>query len=176
MIPLRSASFRWLWCSTLASAGAQGLERTATAWLAYEVSGSALAVVATCYLAVAAMSALGAALVWSVRVAPAHAAGTIHPPFRRALGDAARLIVSVPTVRLLSIAGIAAEIFAFSHGTALPVLAREVLAAGPEGLGTLNAAASIGGTAAVVLLSVLPGRVGREPILGAVVALSGVRI
>src|SRR5439155_13710447 len=44
MIPLRSASFRWLWCSTLASAGAQGLERTATAWLAYEVSGSALAV------------------------------------------------------------------------------------------------------------------------------------
>jgi MFS family permease len=294
--PLRSPAFRWLWCATLGSSGAQGLERTATAWLAYEASGSPFAVglvmaarmvpslalglaagtiadrsdrrrqlltiattavplmaavgwlvraggvqvwhvvaisftigclqvfdtparqalvldtvgaeaapnavalnafgarmsaglgafsagvlialsgVATCYLAVAALYVLAAGLVASVRGAPAHAVGTVHAPFRRALADAARLVVDVPTVRLLSIAGIAAEVFAFSHGTALPVLARDVLAAGPEGLGTLNAAASIGGTAAVVLLSVLPGRVRREPILGTVFAIYGASI
>src|SRR5438477_8911719 len=85
MIPLRSAPFRWLWCSTLAAAGAQGLERTATAWLAYEVSGSALAVgpglliafsgVATCYLAVAAVSALGAPVPPDWRARP-----TVPPP------------------------------------------------------------------------------------------------
>jgi hypothetical protein len=48
-----------------------------------------------------------------------------------------------------------------------------VLAAGPEGLGTLNAGASVGGTAAVVLLSLLPGRVRREPVLGAAFLLYG---
>ncbi|HEV8635407.1 MAG TPA: MFS transporter [Chloroflexota bacterium] len=290
--PLRSTAFRWLWCSTLGSAGAQGLERTATAWLALEAGGGLAvglalaaravpslllglaagtladrvdrrrqlvavaaamlpltAVVATfvgvrgvatwyvvalsfalgclqvfdgparqalvldtvpdeaaasafalhafgarlatalgalgagvlipqsgvssCYLAVAGLYVLSAALVAPVRVAPVQPVGFVHPPFRRALLDAARLVIDVPAVRILSVAGITCEIFAFSHGTALPVLARDVLAAGPAGLGTLNAGASVGGTAAVVLLAVLPGRVRREPLLGAAFLLYG---
>src|SRR5437667_8579520 len=44
MTPFRSPAFRWLWCSTLASSSAQGFERTATAWLALEAGGGALAV------------------------------------------------------------------------------------------------------------------------------------
>jgi MFS family permease len=290
--PLRSPAFRWLWCSTLGSAGAQGLERTATAWLALEAGGGfavglALAArtvpslllglaagtladrvdrrrqiaavaaamlplaaavawlvaaggvavwhvvaisfalgclqvfdgparqalvldtvadeaaanafalhafgarlatalgalgagvlipragVPSCYLAVAGLFVLSAGLAALVRVAPAHPAGLVHPPFRRQLLDAARLVVDVPAVRLLSIAGITCEVVGFSHGTALPVLARDALAAGPEGLGALNAGASVGGTAAVVLLSLLPGRVRREPVLGAVFLLYG---
>ena len=38
-----------------------------------------------------------------------------------------------------------AEILGFSHQALLPSLARDILKAGPEGLGTLNAARSIGG-------------------------------
>jgi MFS family permease len=294
--PFRSPAFRWLWCSTLGTASAQGLERTATAWLALEAGGGAFAVglalaartlpslllglaagtiadrsdrrrqlvavagaalpllvgvawligagalqawhvvaisfalgcvqvfdgparqalvldtvpdevapnavalhafvgrlamalgalaagvlirlygTPACYLAAAGMFALAAGLVTMVGVARVHPVGYAHPPFRRALLAAARLIVDVPAIRVLSAAGIAGEIFAFSHGTALPVLARDVLAAGPEGLGTLNAAASVGGTAAVVLLALVPGRVRREPLMGVVFVLYGAAI
>src|SRR5262245_66522096 len=44
MSPLRSPSFRWLWCSSVASTGAQWMERTTTAWLALEAGGGAFAV------------------------------------------------------------------------------------------------------------------------------------
>src|SRR3954454_5877751 len=44
MTPFASAAFRWLWCSTLASSGAQTMERTATAWLALQSGGGAFAV------------------------------------------------------------------------------------------------------------------------------------
>src|SRR5207247_5141444 len=57
-----------------------------------------------------------------------------------------------------------------------PVFARDVLAAGPEGLGTLNAATSIGGTLSVLTLSLLPGRVRREPVLGLVFVVYGVSL
>src|ERR1043165_1389898 len=44
MLALRSRTFRWLWCSSLASTAAQGMERTVTAWLALEVGGGAIAI------------------------------------------------------------------------------------------------------------------------------------
>jgi hypothetical protein len=50
-----------------------------------------------------------------------------------------------------------AEILGFSHQTVLPSLARDVLRAGPEGLGALNAARSIGG---ILGLFALPARGG----------------
>jgi MFS family permease len=296
MVPFRSSAYRWLWCSTFGSAAGQGIERTATAWLALEAGGGAIAVglvlaarmvpslvlglaagtiadradrrhqlvavavaalplmvliawlvgtgavaawhvvaisfglgclqvfdgparqalvldtvgddvapsafslhafgsrlamaagalaagaiipvagVPAWYLAVAGAYAVSAVLVSQVRAAAPHPTGTAPPPFRRALFDAARLIVDVPAIRVLSLSGIACEIFAFSHGTALPVLARDVLAAGPEGLGALNAAASIGGTAVVLLLAVLPARARREPVMGAVYVVYGAAI
>jgi len=131
---------------------------------------------AACYVAIAVAYALSAALIAAVRVPSPRPAGTSPPPFRRALLDAARLMVDVPAVRVLTIAGIAGEVFAFSHGTALPTLARDVLAAGPEGLGTLSAAASIGGTVTVVLLALVPARIRREPILGCVYLLYGLAL
>jgi MFS family permease len=103
-----------------------------------------------------------------VRVAP--------PPFRRALREAARLVVDVPAVRTLILAGVACEVFAFSHSTALPVFAQDVLAAGPAGLGALNAAGAIGGALAVVALALLPGRVGRQPLLGAIFLAYGLSL
>lgn len=129
-----------------------------------------------CYLAVAGMYGLTAILVAMVHVPQAHHARVAPPPFRQAFGDAARLVVDVPVVRTLIIAGVACEIFAFSYMSALPLFAQDVLVAGAEGLGTLNAAAQIGGAIAVILLSLLPSQVARQPLLGAIFILYGLSI
>ncbi|MHB8644307.1 MAG: MFS transporter [Thermomicrobiales bacterium] len=293
MTPFRSAPFRWLWYSTLASAGAQTMERTTTAWLALQAGGGAFAVglvfaarslpsllfglaagtiadradrrrqllavagvalalmaalgwlvgagtiriwqviaislaagclqvsdtparqalvldtvtreaapnamalnalaarlagvigalsagalipligVAHCYFVIAAGYGLMALFILPLRVPAGSRVSVVHPPFGRALRDAARLITGVPAVRTLTISGIACEVFAFSYGSALPVVARNVLMAGPAGLGVLNAATSVGGTIALVLLSMLAGRVRREPLIGTVFVAYG---
>ena len=49
------------------------------------------------------------------------------------------------TLLVLMLLTAGAEILGFSHQALLPSLARDVLRAGPEGLGTLNAARSVGG-------------------------------
>ena len=132
--------------------------------------------VAHCYFVIAVGYALMAALLTALRVPQGSRVPVIHPPFGRALRDAARLITVVPAVRTLIISGIACEVFAFSYGSALPVVARDVLRAGPEGLGTLNAAVSIGGTVALLLLSMLAGRVRREPLIGAIFVTYGLSL
>jgi predicted MFS family arabinose efflux permease len=96
-----------------------------------------------------------------------------HPPFHHALRDAGRLIVDLPAVRLLMFSGIAGEIFAFSFGSALPVLPKDVLRAGPEGLGTLNGASSIGSAVALILLLALGDRLRREPLLATIFVIYG---
>lgn len=132
--------------------------------------------VARCYLVIAAAYGLGAVLVAGVRPIRAPKVVAAPPPFLRAMREAAGLIVAVPAVRTLSIAGIAAEVFAFSHGSALPIVAHDVLGAGAAGLGALNAAAAIGGTVAVAGLAALPGTVRREPLLGGVFILYGLSL
>lgn len=296
MTPFSSATFRHLWASTLSSSGAQGIERTATAWLTLEAGGGASGVgfvfaarmlpsllfglaagtiadrnersrqlfavavtalvlmlsfywlvrsggvqvwqvigiafisgcvqvfdtparqslvldtvsndsaeralalnalagrlaqalgafaagaiiafsgVAQCYLAIAAIHGCSAILVATLRIPHAYRGTAALPPFSQALQGAARLIVDIPAVRILILAGIACEIFAFSNGTALPIVAQDVLRAGAEGLGTLNAAVSVGGTIAVLLLSLLPQRVRREPLLGAAFVVYGLSL
>ena len=296
MTPFRSPAFRRLWCSSLAAAGAQGMERTVTAWLVLETGGGAFAIglifaarmlpsllfglaagtiadradrprllltvagaalllmatfgwlvgtggirvwevvafafaagclqvfdtparqalvldtvprdvapralaqnalaarlatalgalgagvlipligVAPCYLVVAVAYGLMAVLVVALRVPQEHRILVALPPFSRAFRDAARLIVDVPAVRTLIGAGIACEVFAFSHMSALPLFAQDVLATGAEGLGTLNAAAAIGGAIAVALLSLLPGGWRRQPLLGAIFLVYGLSI
>src|SRR5439155_332639 len=85
------------------------------------------------------------------RVPQEHRVLVALPPFSRAFRDAARLIVDVPAVRTLIGAGVACEVFAFSHMSALPLFAQNVLAAGAEGLGTLNAAVAVGGPIALLI-------------------------
>jgi predicted MFS family arabinose efflux permease len=129
---------------------------------------------ATGYLAVAAIYALAAALLVGARAPRTRRVAPPPPPFGRALREAARLLVDRPAVRTLFLAAVACEVFAFSHATALPVLARDVLGVGAGGLGTLNAAAAIGGTLAVAGLAAVPGRVRREPLLASVYLIYGV--
>jgi MFS family permease len=132
--------------------------------------------VPSCYGIAAIMYALAALLVWRVRVAATRHAQHANVSFARAMANAARLVVDVPAVRTLCFAAIACEIFAFSHPTAVPVIARDVLDAGAEGLGVLNASIALGGTLGVLLLSLLPGRVRREPVLGGVFVTYGVAL
>ena len=144
------------------------------------IAGALIATVsvASCYVAVVVAYALAAGLMIFVRPprSPASRIASPRPPFGRAMREAARMIVDVAAVRTLILAGIACEVFGFSFQTATPVFARDVLAAGPEGLGTLNAAAALGGTLAVLTLSLLPGHIRREPVLGLVFVAYGVSL
>jgi MFS family permease len=132
--------------------------------------------VARCYLVVAAAYGLMVALVATLRVPQEHRILVAPPPFARAFRDAARLIVDIPAVRTLVVVGVACEVFAFSHMTALPLFAQDVLAAGAEGLGTLNAALSVGGAIAVALLSLLPGGRRQQPLLATIFLVYGLSI
>jgi MFS family permease len=132
--------------------------------------------VAGCYLVVAGAYIVSAMLILAMRSSTSAPAARAGVSFGRAIRDGARLIVDVPAVRTLFAAGVACEIFGFSFQTAVPVVARDVVGAGAEGLGTLNAATSIGGTLAVVLLSVLPRRASRERIVSLVFVVYGVSL
>ena len=296
MTPFRSPAFRRLWCSGVAASAAHGLERTATAWLALEAGGGAVAVglifaarmlpsllfglaagtvagradrprqllavavaalllmggfgwlvgaggvqawqvvvfafaagclqvfdtparqalvldtiprelalrglaltalaarcatavgalgaglliplggVAWCFAVVAALYGLTALVIAPLRVAQGHRGRGAPPPFRQALRDATRLMLGVPALRTLVLAGVVCGVFAFSHMTALPLFAPDVLGAGAAGLGTLNAAAALGGAVAVAFLALLPDRGRREPLLGAIFLSYGLAI
>ncbi|HEU5197683.1 MAG TPA: MFS transporter [Methylomirabilota bacterium] len=64
------------------------------------------------------------------------------------------------TLLILMVLTAAAEILGFSHQVLLPSLARDVMKTGPEGLGVLNAARSIGGILGLIVASL------RGPIQG----------
>jgi predicted MFS family arabinose efflux permease len=132
--------------------------------------------IANCYFIVAGANLVRLLLVALMpRIQEANL-GQDRPSLREALVGGATLIVALPTVRTLVIAAMACEIVGFSYMTAVPTLARDVLQVGAEGLGTLTAASSIGATIAVLLLTALPSRQRREPILTGVYLLYGVSI
>ena len=132
--------------------------------------------VANCYFVIAAIYGVMGVLITTLNVAQKHNTIVTPPPFKRAFVEAGRMIVDLPGVRTLFIAGLICEIFAFSYLSALPLFAQNVLATGPSGLGTLNAAVSIGGAIAVILLSTIPLDTPRHPLLGAIFLVYGIAI
>src|SRR5262249_15443489 len=125
----------------------------------------------------AGLSAAGLLLPASIRVPPRRAAATGPPvSFHRALVGTARLILDNRAVRMVAVASLACETFGYSHQAALPSLARDVLATGPEGLGQLTAASSFGATLTVIGLSTLPPSVPRPPLLAATLVLWGISL
>jgi hypothetical protein len=123
------------------------------------------------YLAVAAGYLVGAVLLRSV---PAlRPAGPRPPP--DAVGDAVRgfLVALAHDPRLPALVGLAAaaEVFGFAHQALLPSLARDVLRVGADGLGVMTAARSLGGIAALTVVSRLgPFAGGGSLLLGALFA------
>ena len=70
-----------------------------------------------------------------------------------------------------------AEVLGFSHQALLPSLARDVLHAGPEGLGALNAARSLGGILGLVAAATLrPAGDGGGPLFLAILLIFGVGV
>jgi hypothetical protein len=100
-------------------------------------SGLAYLAVAACYLAGAAA------------LLPASTPARERPPpadsLWRSVFDFIALVRRDRALLVLMILTAAAEILGFSHQALLPSLARDVLHTGPEGLGALNAARSVGG-------------------------------
>lgn len=100
-------------------------------------SGPAYLVVAGCYL-------VGAAALLPAS-APARGTPTAPDSLWRGVVDFVTLVRKDRTFLVLMTLTAAAEILGFSHQALLPSLARDVLHTGPEGLGALNAARSVGG-------------------------------
>jgi MFS family permease len=112
------------------------------------------------YALVAGASLLAGSLAWQVDVSLSRHTGRVvvgRPVFGQALRR--------PVVRVLLASAMVGEVFGYSHLTAVPVLARDVLGSGAEGLGWLNAAGGVGGMLSVAVLCVLPGQVRREPLV-----------
>jgi MFS family permease len=128
------------------------------------------------YLVAALIYGSRAMFLARMQVPQAHRLRTDSVPFQQAMFDSIRMMADLPAVRTLVAIGLICEVFAFSHLSAVPLFAQDVLAAGPAGLGTLNAAISIGGALAVGLLSLLPERIGRRPLLGSIYLLYGLAI
>jgi len=131
--------------------------------------GAAYLAAGACYLAGAA------ALLPATAVAhgPARAAGSVWTSM---LGSVTALRQHrVLLVLMVLTAG--AEVLGFSHQALLPSLARDVLHAGPQGLGALNAARSLGGILGLVAAYALrPAGGGGGPLFLAVLLTFGVGV
>jgi hypothetical protein len=77
-----------------------------------------------------------------------------------------------PTLLLLMVLTAGAEILGFAHQALLPSLARDVLHMGPEGLGALNGARSVGGILGLAAASAR-GAAGSGPLFLAVLVTFG---
>jgi MFS family permease len=131
---------------------------------------------AASYLVSGAAYAFAALFVLPLRVTRSEHGDIVQVTYGRALLDAVRVVLDVPAIRTLALAAIAAEVFAYSHLSAVPVLVRDSLSAGPEALGAVSASFSIGATASLVALSVLPSRIRRDGMLGVVFAAYGLSL
>jgi hypothetical protein len=96
------------------------------------------------YLAVAAGFLAGAAALVAAS-SPARAKPAAPDSLWRSVVGFATAMRTERSLLVLMMLTAGAEILGFSHQALLPSLARDVLGAGPEGLGALNAARSVGG-------------------------------
>jgi MFS family permease len=96
------------------------------------------------YLAVGAGYLAGAAALFPAS-APVDAAARADGSLWDHIVDFVTAVTQERTLLALMVLTSGAEILGFSHQALLPSLARDVLRVGPEGLGALNAARSIGG-------------------------------
>jgi MFS family permease len=109
------------------------------------------------YLAVAATYIASALALLPVSTPPRVAAPSPASMWRNVVDFAGLLRRDTLLLALMALTA-GAEVLGFSHQTLLPSLARDVLKSGPEGLGVLNAARSVGGI--VGLLATMHGATG----------------
>lgn len=95
---------------------------------------------------------------------PVRSTSSVQQPFWQDLKELGIEIRQNNTLRVMLILAATVEILGFSHQVLLPVIARDVLNVGAEGLGLMNALRSIGGIIAILALSSL-GEVRRKGML-----------
>ena len=125
------------------------------------------------YFAVAA-AYLASSVVLAPVTAPPHAARPEPESVWHNVVGFFTLVRRDPMLLTLMFLTAAAEVLGFSHQTLLPSLARDVLHTGPEGLGALNAARSVGGI--VGLLASMRGLTGGGALFLAVLAGFGISL
>jgi MFS transporter, DHA1 family, staphyloferrin A biosynthesis exporter len=105
------------------------------------------------YFAVAAGFLAGAASLATARApAPAHTATRAGGSLWRSMGTFYSAVRADHALLALMLLTAGAEVLGFAHQALLPSLARDVLKSGPEGLGVLNAARSVGGILGLLLV------------------------
>jgi len=121
---------------------------------------------------IGAVPLAGAAFMFSrVRVPPRPR--TSDSRFLAEVIDGLRLIVTIPMVRLLLGMMILVEILGFSFNGLLPAVAERVLEVGPERLGVLTGAVSVGAMLGTMFLVVVADRLPRGMMLVGVFATFG---
>jgi len=104
------------------------------------------------YLAVASGFLAGALVLLPASSPPRAARPAPGSLWASVVGFATAMRTNRPLLVLMMLTA-AAEVLGFSHQALLPSLARDVLAIGPEGLGALNAARSVGGVVGLAVAS-----------------------
>ena len=117
---------------------------------------------------VLATSYLASAITLQFIRSPDQSASSAQQPLWQDLKELGVEIRQNDTLRVMLILSATVEILGFSHQVLLPVIARDVLNVGAEGLGLMNALRSIGGITAILALSSL-GEVRRKGLLYLVV-------
>jgi MFS family permease len=123
------------------------------------------------YFAVA-LGFLGGGLALLPASAPARSSSTDPASLWRSALDFFVAVRHDPTLLLLMVLTAGAEILGFAHQALLPSLARDVLHMGPEGLGALNGARSVGGILGLAAASAR-GAAGGGPLFLAVLVTFG---
>jgi hypothetical protein len=124
------------------------------------------------YLAVAASFLAGAAAYLPAST-PARSAPPDPAPVWESVVDFASAVRKDPVLLVLMLLTSGAEVLGFSHQALLPSLARDVLRTGPEGLGALNAARSVGGILGLVAVATRGARGGGALFLAVLGAFGG---
>ena len=115
-----------------------------------------------------AVSYIGAALALHFIHSPGRPTAGVQQPLWQDIRELGVEVRRNNTLLALLVLAATVEILGFSHQALLPVLARDVLKVGAEGLGVMNALRAIGGIAAILALSSL-GEVRRKGMLYLVV-------
>ncbi|MDP6494949.1 MAG: MFS transporter [Dehalococcoidia bacterium] len=113
---------------------------------------------------VLAISYIGSATTLQFIRSPGQSTSRAQQPLWQNLKELGVELRQNSTLRVLLILAATVEILGFSHQVLLPVIARDVLDVGAEGLGLMNALRSIGGITAILALSSL-GEVRRKGLL-----------
>lgn len=110
------------------------------------------------YLLMSALYLLGVLSIFKVDVSDNPLADEVHKPFLTELTLGFKYVVETPVIFMLLVCNFLMVFFSLTYFMLLPGFVKEVLGAGPEGLGLLISISGIGSLAGSLLIASLPNR------------------